>query len=179
MNRIGVLAFCLALAMALGACSSKPQTKAPVEDRSATATQPAGAADAKPLPGAENAGKPGYYTVKRGDTVMRIGLETGQAWRDIVRWNNLENPNLIEVGQVLRVVPPVAATAAASPATGAVSRPVASSSVAPAGATPPVGQAAPAASAAAAAPAASASTAPATATAGEDEIVFIWPGAAW
>jgi len=176
MNRIGVLAFCLALAMALGACSSKPQTKAPVEDRSATATQPAGAADAKPLPGAENAGKPGYYTVKRGDTVMRIGLETGQAWRDIVRWNNLENPNLIEVGQVLRVVPPVAATAAASPATGAVSRPVASSSVAPAGATPPVGQAAPAASAAAAAPAASASTAPATATAGEDEIVFIWPG---
>jgi len=176
MNRIGVLAVCLALAMALGACSSKPQTKAPVEDRSATATQPAGAADAKPLPGAENAGKPGYYTVKRGDTVMRIGLETGQAWRDIVRWNNLENPNLIEVGQVLRVVPPVAATAAASPATGAVSRPVASSSVAPAGATPPVGQAAPAASAAAAAPAASASTAPATATAGEDEIVFIWPG---
>jgi lipoprotein NlpD len=176
MNRIGVFAFCLALAMALGACSSKPQTKAPVEDRSATATQPAGAADAKPLPGAENAGKPGYYTVKRGDTVMRIGLETGQAWRDIVRWNNLENPNLIEVGQVLRVVPPVAATAAASPATGAVSRPVASSSVAPAGATPPVGQAAPAASAAAAAPAASASTAPATATAGEDEIVFIWPG---
>ena len=177
MNRIGVLAVCLALAMALGACSSKPQTKAPVEDRSATATQPAGAADAKPLPGAENAGKPGYYTVRRGDTVMRIGLETGQAWRDIVRWNNLENPNLIEVGQVLRVVPPVAATAAASPATGAVSRPVASSSVAPAGATPPVGQAAPAASAAAAAPAASASTAPATATAGEDEIVFIWPSA--
>ena len=176
MNRIGVLAFCLALAMALGACSSKPQTKAPVEDRSATATQPAGAADAKPLPGAENAGKPGYYTVKRGDTVMRIGLETGQAWRDIVRWNNLENPNLIEVGQVLRVVPPVAATAAASPATGAVSRPVASSSVAPAGATPPVGQAAPAASAAAAAPAASASTAPATATAGEDEVAFVWPG---
>jgi lipoprotein NlpD len=113
--------------------------------------------------------------VKRGDTVMRIGLETGQAWRDIVRWNNLENPNLIEVGQVLRVVPPVAATAAASPATGAVSRPVASSSVAPAGATPPVGQAAPAASTAAAAPAASTSTAPATATAGEDEIT-IWPG---
>ena len=176
MNRIGVLAVCLALAMALGACSSKPQTKAPVEDRSATATQPAGAADAKPLPGAENAGKPGYYTVKRGDTVMRIGLETGQAWRDIVRWNNLENPNLIEVGQVLRVVPPVAATAAASPVTGAVSRPVASSSVAPAGATPPVGQAAPAASAAAAAPAASASTAPATATAGEDEVAFVWPG---
>jgi len=178
-NRIGVLAFCLALAVALGACSSKPQTKAPVEDRSATATQPAGAADAKPLPGAENAGKPGYYTVKRGDTVMRIGLETGQAWRDIVRWNNLENPNLIEVGQVLRVVPPVAAAAAptVSSSTGAVSKPVTSSSVAPTGVTPPAGQAAAAAASAApaSAPASAAPAAPA-APAGEDEVAFVWPG---
>ena len=65
------------------------------------------AADAtKPLPGAENAGKPGYYTVKPGDTMIRIGLETGQNWNDLVKWNNLDNPNVIEVGQVLRVVPP-------------------------------------------------------------------------
>ncbi len=58
------------------------------------------------MPGAENAGKPGYYTVKPGDTLIRIGLENGQNWRDIKLWNNIENPNLIEVGQVLRVVPP-------------------------------------------------------------------------
>jgi lipoprotein NlpD len=32
---------------------------------------------AKVLPGAENAGKPGYYTVKPGDTMIRIGLDTG------------------------------------------------------------------------------------------------------
>ncbi len=60
----------------------------------------------KPLPGAENAGKPGYYTIKPGDTLIRIGLEHGQSWKDIARWSNLENPNLIEVGQVVRVVPP-------------------------------------------------------------------------
>ena len=60
----------------------------------------------KPLPGVENAGKPGYYTVKPGDTLMRIALDNGQNWRDVARWNNLENPNLVEVGQVLRVVPP-------------------------------------------------------------------------
>ena len=72
---------------------------------------------AKPLPGAENAGKPGYYTVRPGDTLIRIALETGQNWRDIARWNSLDNPNVIEVGQVLRVVPPVAAaTAPAYPA---------------------------------------------------------------
>jgi lipoprotein NlpD len=58
------------------------------------------------LPGAENAGKPGYYTVKPGDTLIRIALESGQNWRDIATWNSLENPNLIEVGQVVRVVPP-------------------------------------------------------------------------
>ena len=47
---------------------------------------------APPLPGAENAGKPGYYTVKPGDTLIRIGLDTGQNWRDIARWNGLEQP---------------------------------------------------------------------------------------
>lgn len=58
------------------------------------------------LPGAENAGKPGYYTVQKGDTLTRIGLDHGQSLRDLVRWNNLPNAHLIEVGQVLRVVPP-------------------------------------------------------------------------
>src|SRR6185436_15315970 len=57
-------------------------------------------------PGAENAGKPGYYTVKPGDALIRIALDNGQGWRDVAKWNNLENPNRIEVGQVLRIVPP-------------------------------------------------------------------------
>ena len=83
----------------------------------------------KPLPGAENAGKPGYYTVKAGDTLIRIGLENGQGWKDIARWNNLDNANLIEVGQVLRVAPP---SATAATETGVVARPVASSAVVPA-----------------------------------------------
>src|SRR4051812_44332021 len=102
----------------LAGCASRT-SRAPVEDRgsslSGVVVAPGAAQPLKPLPGAENAGKPGYYTVRPGDTVMRIGLDTGQNWRDIVRWNNLENPNLIEVGQVLRVIPPaVAGTAVAS-----------------------------------------------------------------
>lgn len=56
--------------------------------------------------GAEHAGKPGYYTVKPGDTLIRIGLDQGQNWRDVARWSGIENPNVIEVGQVLRVLPP-------------------------------------------------------------------------
>ena len=50
--------------------------------------------------------KPGYYTVKARRHAVRIGLETGQNWKDISRWNQLENADLIGVGQVLRVVPP-------------------------------------------------------------------------
>ena len=65
--------------------------------------------DSRPLPNLTNsqfAGKPGYYTVKPGDTVMQISRNTNQNWRDIVKWNNLDNPNQVETGQVLRVVPP-------------------------------------------------------------------------
>ena len=106
----------LALAVALLAGCVNPPHRAPVEDRAPgakapVAISPAAAASApadptKPLPGAENAGKPGYYTVKASDTLIRIGLENGQNWKDLVKWNNLDNPNIIEVGQVLRVLPP-------------------------------------------------------------------------
>ena len=44
--------------------------------------------------------------MKRGDTVLRIALDQGQSYRDIVRWNNLTDPNLIEVDQLLLVRPP-------------------------------------------------------------------------
>jgi lipoprotein NlpD len=48
----------------------------------------------------------GYYTVKKGDTLLQIALEFGQNYRDLVAWNDLANPNDIKVDQVLRVLPP-------------------------------------------------------------------------
>jgi lipoprotein NlpD len=48
----------------------------------------------------------GYYTVRKGDTLIQIALDFGQNYRDIVAWNNLANPNDIKVDQVLRVLPP-------------------------------------------------------------------------
>jgi len=103
-------------ALTLVGCAT-PRNRAPVEDRNLSARAPvavpAGTAPAepvkdagKPLPGAEDTGKVGYYTVKPGDTLIRIGLETGQNWKDLVKWNALDNPNIIEVGQVLRVAAP-------------------------------------------------------------------------
>ncbi|WP_349281070.1 peptidoglycan DD-metalloendopeptidase family protein [Polaromonas hydrogenivorans] len=110
-------ALAAAVLLAVG-CGSRSLSNAPVEDRGTGLSRPAPVDPVKLLPGAENAGKPGYYSVKRGDTMIRIGLENGQNWRDIARWNNLETPYLIEVGQVLRVVPP------GSDGTQAVVRPV-------------------------------------------------------
>ena len=124
----------LGCGLLLVACSSQRVNRAPVEDRGNNAkpapvvTDPA-APLVKQLPGFENAGKPGYYTVKPGDTMTRIALDNGQPWKDVARWNSIDNPNQIEVGQVLRVVPPV--TVAAVSQTGVVTRPVTSSGGAP------------------------------------------------
>ena len=163
--------------LVLAGCGTR-MTRAPVEDRgTAVAAQP-GEVVASPvvktLPGAENAGRPGYYTVKLGDTLIRIGLDSGQTWKDIARWNNMDNPNLIEVGQVLRIAPPVAVAAApvVQDSGGVVTRPVAVSSVAPAAAAPKPGasNAVPPPTPVAVAPA----PVPAP-TGGEDELGFIWP----
>ena len=143
--------------------------RAPVENRGTSAAQTAQpgvvtAPDPKLLPGAENAGKPGYYTVKPGDTLIRIGLETGQSWKDVARWSNLENANLIEIGQVLRVLPPTAVVAAAAPdSAGVVTRPVSNSLPAPT---------APSATKPVTAPVATPTPAAGSA---EDDVAFIWP----
>lgn len=123
-NRSWLAGMTLALTLVIAGCTAPPRGPAPIEDRG-TMTSAAGMssgtsgvppittdASGKPLPGIENYGKPGYYAVRPGDTIRRIGNETGQSWQNIVRWNNLANADLIEVGQVLRVVPPgvVAAT---------------------------------------------------------------------
>lgn len=172
-SRSLVVGFSVALtALLLAGCGTR-MTKAPVEDRgtsSASSSPGAVVAPVKPLPGAENAGKPGYYIVKAGDTLIRIGLENGQGWRDIARWNNLDNANLIEVGQVLRVVPPSAAAVASSAETGVVTRPVASSAVNPSSAA-----SAPKPAVSAAAPAPAPAPVPAAAASPEDNVSFIWP----
>ena len=180
----------------LGACAS-PSHRAPVEQRSTAAGRPvpvaaAGGTQAAPpranaeneapgkvLPGGENLGKPGHYAVKPGDTLIRIGLDNGQNWRDIARWNGLDNPNLIEVGQVLRVVPPNA------DANGVVVRPVAAAgrvdnkslpAVSAGASVPATAIAATSAAAVSPAPAVSAASAPARPE-GDDDLPWAWPAA--
>jgi lipoprotein NlpD len=170
-RRLWLAGACVAL-LVLAGCGSAPVNRAPVEDRGSSVSKPSTVQDprtqaVKQPPGFENAGKAGYYTVKPGDTLTRIGLETGQGPKDLARWNAIDNPNLIEVGQVLRVVPPAADTVA-------VAKPVATSSTTTT-ALPAAGAASSAASAPAKAASAPAVTAP-VAVSGEDELAWIWPG---
>lgn len=44
-----------------------------------------------------------YYTVKRGDTLSKIASFYGTTVEEIVRLNNIQNPNLIYVGEVLQI----------------------------------------------------------------------------
>ena len=154
-----------ATATVVAAAASAPAETKPVAP--ALAVDPP-----KPLLGAENAGKPGYYTIKPGDTIIRIGLETGQNWKDLVKWNNLDNPTIVEVGQVLRVVPP-----GADP--GAATRPVVGAKVEtrPLDAKPAPGPASGAAGAAPVPPAPVAAQTPAAPPVREadDDINWMWP----
>ncbi len=88
-------------------CASSPP--APVIERAPGAKKPAAAAPvSKP---AETVGKPAStekdwrpdtYTVKKGDTLISIGLEFGYDYKEIAQKNNIQPPYLIRVGQMLQ-----------------------------------------------------------------------------
>ena len=186
---ISVLSVCL-----LAACTSRPRGPIPVEDRVAGQStsrpvqrvQPQAASDSTrasapvatsspvsmgpAMTGSENAGKPGFYSVRPGDTLTKIALDHGQAWRDIAKWNGLDNPNMIEVHQVLRVAPPVMELAA-----NRQIKPVMAQNPTPANTvtsnTPtPTASSAPASSASNAAPIAAAPV-----NVSDDGMTFAWP----
>jgi lipoprotein NlpD len=161
----------------------------PVPGGTTAAPRPVGTAPAEapqPPRGAENAGKPGYYTVRAGDTMFRVGLETGQNWRDVAAWNAIDSPYTLEVGQVLRVVPPgvdpAAVAAAPVPVTRADIKPIDPSRAPPpvaVAALPPAPSPAPAAAPAPMQPPVVATPAPAPAPTEartpDDDINWAWP----
>jgi lipoprotein NlpD len=95
MKRI-VYPFLFVLCAALVACTTS-ETRAPVHDISVGVSQ---VQPQRVLSG------PGYYTVVSGDTLFQISRRYSQRVSDLVTWNNLQDANQINVGQVLRVAPP-------------------------------------------------------------------------
>ena len=134
--------------LVLAGCGTR-MTRAPVEDRgTAVAAQP-GEVVASPvvktLPGAENAGRPGYYTVKLAPPVVVAAAPVVQDSGGVVT-------RPVTVSSVAPAAPSAAASAAPAPKQGA------SNAVPPP--TPVVVAPAPV---------------PAAPTGGEDELGFIWP----
>ena len=168
-SRVSSVVALLVVGGFLVGCTSTPLNRPPVVDRGATvvSAMPVLASPnvplVKPPQGFENAGKPGFYTVKPGDTMTRIALESGQSSKDIARWSSVENPNKIEVGQVLRVVPPVPSSmssASAAGSAGVVTLPVTQGTVTATGN---------------AAPPSSTTVTPVQVGGGDDDVAWIWP----
>ncbi len=108
-----------ALALLLAACAT--HRPAPVIER----TQPPPPVVVAPPPPPQPPPAPPIptHTVKKGDTLVSIALQYGLDYRDLVAWNNISNPNRIEIGQVLMLASP--AGAAPPPLAGPVTTPLA------------------------------------------------------
>jgi lipoprotein NlpD len=162
------LTCCVLLALTLVACAPSVKRPAPVEDRMGGTSSRAPQAPVSSAPHSAVGSEPGTYVVQRGDTLAKIAMDHGVGWRDLARWNQMDNPNVIEVGQVLRVTPP--SEAGARSVTG---RPLSPSAV-----TRPTSPAASAAGSGmtAATPAAPTTPpAPALVTPIDDAPAFLWP----
>lgn len=106
-SRFSGLIFSLTLGLSLMACSSVPN-HAPVVERSGEPPVEV-VVPASETPAVKTLSEPrASYTVKRGDTLLRIAFDHGQSYSDLVMWNSLKNPNDIKVDQVLWIAPPEA-----------------------------------------------------------------------
>ena len=133
LNRVAMVS---AIAVIAGCASS---TRAPVEDRAGTPSRPPPpVATTPPAPGAPSSEATGpSYTVKRGDTLYQIALDAGLDYRELAAWNNIDNVNLIRVGQVLRLTAPGETTASSGVTTTPLRSPGAVVESKPGAATPP------------------------------------------
>ena len=110
------LAF-LALALLVAGCAAR--RPAPVVDRlpvevPLTIEAPKPPPAEKPIP---------THIVKRGETMVGIALQYGLDYRELAAWNNITNPNVLSVGQVLVVAAPAGSGPLAVPITTPLASP--------------------------------------------------------
>jgi lipoprotein NlpD len=106
-----VTILCLAAVVGMAGCASRPS--APVIERAPGAqapAKPAAAPAAAVAPKADS--RPETYVVKRGDTLYAIALDHGLDYRELAELNGITNPNVIKVGDTLRIRAPAAAETA-------------------------------------------------------------------
>ncbi len=92
----------LVATLAVAGCATR--APAPVDDR--RPSPGAAVRPAAPAAAAAAAAPAAAYVVKRGDTLYSIALEHGVDFRDLARWNNVDDPSKLRVGQSLQVRSP-------------------------------------------------------------------------
>jgi lipoprotein NlpD len=51
-------------------------------------------------------GRPEFHTVQKGETLASVGVQYGLDYKDIAQWNQIDHPNQLKIGQLLRLAPP-------------------------------------------------------------------------
>lgn len=108
---------------ALTGCETTPP-RAPVEARTpkvepgpvisrAPEPRPEARPEVRPEPRSDP--RPEFYTVKKGDTLNGIALDHGLSYRELADLNGITDPNVIRVGQQLRVLSPRQTVAKSTP----------------------------------------------------------------
>ena len=97
-SRISRILVVLCMGGVLAACSSASYVR--------TDKQPPGSASrsSSTAPATSSISGPSYRVAK-GDTMYGIAFRNGLDFRDLARWNNIESPYTIYVGQMLRLGP--------------------------------------------------------------------------
>ena len=115
----------LILIATLAACAAR--RPAPVSDsRPSPDPRATAPADTQPAPDTLAAAKPieaeRVHVIQKGDTLISIALQNGLDYRELAAWNNIENPNVIKLGETLRLTAPgapvIVAGSAAQPKPG-------------------------------------------------------------
>lgn len=98
------------MALALVACTARAPApvadRAPARVRTAPPTAIAKTEPERPVTPQIAPSTNGLHTVQRGDTLYGIAFANNLDYREIASWNQLESPDRIMVGQVLRLTPP-------------------------------------------------------------------------
>ena len=111
LRHIGNFGLVALLAALLAACAARQP--APVSESRPSPSAPVRTsvpADTQGKPAVTPADKPAdaerTYVIQKGDTLIGIALQNGLDYRELAAWNNIENPNVIKLGETLRLTAP-------------------------------------------------------------------------
>jgi len=131
----------LSLGPPTGAAAASPPVASPPETASQPAANPSAASPPAALQAAPAERRAATYVVKPGDTLYSIARTTGASLDALIRSNDIGDPDVLRIGQVLKLaadgVPPPVPTPPATPPANPPAAPPAITSPPPARTPPP------------------------------------------